>query len=67
MTTASVTFLSSNCLSFSSFAFLRFPEVLFVNKLYPKGAERQTPNARIVQVFHLCSQRVCFRLSSFTC
>ena len=29
-----------------------------------KGAERQTPNARIVQVFHICSQRVCFRLSS---
>ena len=29
-----------------------------------KVAERQTPNARIVQVFHLCSQRVCFRLSS---
>ena len=27
--------LSSNGLSFSSFAFLRFPEVLFVNKLYP--------------------------------
>ena len=34
-TTAPITFLSSNCLSFSSFAFLRFPEVLFVNKLYP--------------------------------
>ena len=32
-----------------------------------KGAERQTPNARIVQVFHLCSQRVCFRASSFIC
>ena len=29
-TTEPVTFLSSNCLSFSSFAFLRFPEVLFV-------------------------------------
>ena len=29
-TTEPVTFLSSNCLSFSSFEFLRFPEVLFV-------------------------------------
>ena len=44
-----------------------FPHSLLVCIDCEKGAERQTPNARIVQVFHLCSQRVCFCLSNFPC